>query len=171
MGPPKTLVLILHGEEWVLGYRELYLPWEKGVPVPVLKRKGVGFWASPVGRGKPEVQGCAGPVPRGWWRGTLVLQGRRSALSALWKHGSPRKEKKNREVGRDHYWYLYCPHTCHKWLAIIRYSILLLFQSQTSFSCLNFPPGNQNSERVSGLKSQIDSEETDQENELKLPKS
>lgn len=162
MGPPKTLVLILHGEERVLGYRESHLPWEKGVPVPVLKRKCVGFWASPVGMGKPEVQGCSRTVPKGWWRG--------SALSALWKHGSPRKEKKQK-VGRDRYWYLYCPHTCHKWLAIIHYSILLLFQSQTSFSCLNFPPGNQNSERVSGLKSQIDSEETDQENELKLPKS
>lgn len=51
--------------------------------MPVLKREGVCFFASPVQRGKSEVQGCAGPVPKGWWRGTLVLQGRRSALSAL----------------------------------------------------------------------------------------
>lgn len=49
--------------------------------------------------------------------------------------------------------------------------MMLFSASQTIFNFLNFPLWNQNSERLSGLKSQIESEEADQENELKFPKS
>ena len=47
----------------------------------------------------------------------------------------------------------------------------LFSASQAIFNFLSFPSGNQNSKRLSGLKSQIESEEADQENELKFPNS